>query len=283
LLLLLAAEPSSDQTVLWRAAGELGITAEAVEAAEAEGLVTTAPTLSLQSPVVRSVVYSRASGAERRCIHRLLADATDPDLEPDRLACHRAAASLEPDEQAACEHERLANQARASGDYARAGALLARAAVLTPGKERRAQRSLAAAEAELAAGAGARASARVAEASSEFTEAKGRYRALRLRVVIDREMMGAAGPADLLEAGQRLESLDARLAREAYLEALMAAIAAGEFCANGSVIEAVRVAQMAPSMPESQAAGAMCSSTEWSSSSRRAPQPLPRFFVARSP
>src|SRR6185437_6758860 len=93
LLVLAAAEPVGDVPLLWRAAERLGIGPEAAGAAEAASLIEIGARVRFRHPLVRSAAYRSAPASERRAAHRALADATDPRLDPDRRAWHRARAA----------------------------------------------------------------------------------------------------------------------------------------------------------------------------------------------
>jgi len=145
LLLLAAAEPLGDPVLLWRSARQFGIPEAAAQAVESEGLLTLDGAVTFRHPLVRSAVYGSAEPNERREAHLALADATDPQLDPDRRAWHRAQAASVPDEEVASELERSAGRAQARGGLAAVAAFLERAAALTPEPAHRAQRLLAAA------------------------------------------------------------------------------------------------------------------------------------------
>ena len=144
---------SAIRHVVRRAAEALGIREGTAIAVESEGLLAFGPEVVFRHPLVRSAVYRAAGLKERREVHRALAEATDPDIDPDRRAWHRAQAAAAPDEQVALELERSAARAQARGGFAAAGAFLERAAALTPEPSRRAQRALAAAQTKFQAGA----------------------------------------------------------------------------------------------------------------------------------
>jgi hypothetical protein len=130
--------------LVWRAAERLGITAQA--AVETDGLLSIGTRVIFRHPLVRSAVYSAASSEERQAVHRALADATDPEVDPDRRAWHLAQATPGLDESVAAEFERSAGRAQARGGLAASAAFLERAAGLTPEPSRRAERALAAAQ-----------------------------------------------------------------------------------------------------------------------------------------
>ena len=94
LLLVAAAEPVGDAPLFWRAVQRLGIAPEAAGAAEAAGLIELRDGTRFRHPIVRSAVYRSAAPAERREVHRALADATDPAVDPNRRAWHQACAAL---------------------------------------------------------------------------------------------------------------------------------------------------------------------------------------------
>ena len=153
LMLVAAAEPAGGPALVWRAAERLGIGAEAAWPAADAGLLTIGERVTFRHPLVRSAVYRAAPAPDRRAAHQALADATDPQADPDRRAWHRAQATLGPDEEVAAELERSAGRAQARGGPAAAAAFLERSAALTLDPARRAERALAAAQATYQAGA----------------------------------------------------------------------------------------------------------------------------------
>jgi DNA-binding CsgD family transcriptional regulator len=256
LLLLAAAEPMGDPALLWRAAGSLGINADATVApAEADGLLAVATRVTFRHPLVRSAIYRAASPQDRREVHRALAGVTDPRLDPDRRAWHRAQAAPGPDEDIAAELERSAGRAQARGGFAAAAAFLKRSAALTPEPERRAERTLAAAQAAAQAGAFDAALELLAAAEAGPLADLPRAGADLLRGQIAfASSRGSDAPLLLLKAAQRLEPIDVRLARETYLEALSAAIYGGRLAIGGALRDAAGAARAAPVAPQSPGA-----------------------------
>jgi hypothetical protein len=113
LLLVAAADDSGEIATVLRAAGELGVTVDALDAAEQAGLLQVrAGRLELRHPLVRSAVYQGAPLSKRQAVHRALASVLSADVEADRRAWHRAAASVSPDASVVEELERAAERAR---------------------------------------------------------------------------------------------------------------------------------------------------------------------------
>ena len=106
LLLVAAAEPLDDPLLVWRAAERLGIEFSAAAADATDGLLAIGERVMFRHPLVRSAVYRSATAQERRAVHLALAEATDPQVDPDRRAWHLAQASTAPDERVAMELER---------------------------------------------------------------------------------------------------------------------------------------------------------------------------------
>jgi DNA-binding CsgD family transcriptional regulator len=251
LLLVAAAEPIGDPALLWRAAERLELGPEAAAPAEAAGLLTLGVRVTFRHPLLRSAIYRAASPEERRSAHRALAAATDPKIDPDRRAWHRAQATLAPDEEVAAELERSADRARARGGLAAAAAFLERSAALTPDPSLRARRELTAAQAKHEAGAPTAALKLLAAADEGPLDQLQRARLERLRAQLAFALRrGSDAPPLLLAAAKRLEPLDAGLARETFLEALAAAIFAGRLGGGRGVLEVAETARAAPPAPQ---------------------------------
>src|SRR4051795_8636603 len=251
LLLTAAAEPLGDVTLLWRAAGRLGLGINPAAPARSEGLIELGARVRFRHPLLRSATYRSATVAERQEIHQALAEATDPDTDPDRRAWHRAQAASGPDEAVAAELERSADRAQARGGAAPAAAFLARAAELTPEPAERGRRSVAAAQAKFDAGASDAALELRATAELAPLDELQRARLERLRAeIVFARTRGSDAPALLLDAARRLEPVDAAMARETHLEAMAAAMFAGRLGDEPGVRETAEAAHAAPAAPQ---------------------------------
>jgi predicted ATPase len=115
LLLLAAADPVGDATLLWRAAQSLGLGPDSAEPAAAAQLLEIRAQVRFRHPLVRSAVYRAAPAADRRAVHGALAAATDPEIDPDRRAWHRAHSATAPDDEVAEELIESASRAQRRG------------------------------------------------------------------------------------------------------------------------------------------------------------------------
>ena len=82
LLLIVAAEPVGDPSLVWAAAERLGISADAASPAISSGLLNVGAQLRFRHPLVRSVVYREAPVDDRRLAHAALAAARTPAAIP---------------------------------------------------------------------------------------------------------------------------------------------------------------------------------------------------------
>src|SRR4051794_33074029 len=222
LLQLAAADPVGDPLLVWRAAERLGISTDAATAPAQVGLLEFGARVRFRHPLVRSAAYRSASLQERQEAHRALAEATAPEIDPDRHAWHRAHAAAAPDEDVAEELDRSAARAQARGGLAAAAAFLERSVQLTLEPARRAERLLAAARAKRDAGAFEAALGLLVTLETEqldsFSTAEAEH--VRGQIALEQQRGSDAAPL-LLSAARRLAPFDAPLARETHLEALV--------------------------------------------------------------
>jgi DNA-binding CsgD family transcriptional regulator len=247
LVQLAAADPSGDRSLVWRAAGRLGIPVQAGALAAEAGLVEFGAQVRFRHPLARSAVYRSAPITERQRMHAALAEVTDPVADPDRRAWHRAQAAAGPDDDVAAELERSAGRAQARGGLAAAAAFLERSVALTADPARHAGRVLATAQASMQAGAFGKALDLLATAEAEPLDEFQRARADLLRGhVAFAAGLGSDAPTLLLKAATELEPFDLELARETYLTAWRAAGMAGHLADAGVLVEICRRAQALP-------------------------------------
>lgn len=223
LLLLVAAAPPGNPSLLWRAAGHLGIAPDHADRALAEGLLT--PALDFRHPLIRSAVYRGADAAGRRAAHAALAAAYDPVLDPDRHAWHRAQATIGLDEQVAAQLEQASERARARGGHAEQAAFLSRAAELSPDPRAQAARLVAAARAHLVLGDPDAAGRMLDRAEPGLDRPVPRALARRARATAETYAgRYAAAPAILSEAAASIAGEEPELARRMMFEAMQAVL-----------------------------------------------------------
>lgn len=246
LLLIAASEPVGDAALFLRAAAQLDIPIDALAPAEAAGIIEFGHRMRFHHPLMRSAAYRAAELGDRRTVHRALAEATDPQADPDRRAWHAASAATGPDDAVAAELEASAGRAQSRGGIAAAAAFLERAAVLTRDPELRGSRAISAAQAKRDAAAPEAAYELLSLAEAGPLSALQRAQVARMRAQMDfvrsrakstgAPLVGAAA-TQLLDAARGLEGLDDGLARETYLESLTAAMYAGRLGEPGLLTE----------------------------------------------
>ncbi|MCW2936799.1 MAG: ATPase [Actinomycetia bacterium] len=251
LLQLAAADPSGDRSLVWRAAGRLGIPVQAMAPAVEAGLVEFDAGVRFRHPLVRSAAYRSAAVADRQQVHAALAEATDPAADPDRRAWHAALATAGPDEEVAAELERSTGRAQARGGLPAAAAFLERSALLTADPAQHVRRILAAAQAHLQAGAFGKALDLLATAEAGSLDEFAGSQAELLRGHVAFASGSSRDAAVLLvRVARRLEPFDSGLARETYLAAWGAVLVAVEqFGEGGILLEICRAVRAVPPPP----------------------------------
>ncbi|MET0698455.1 MAG: AAA family ATPase [Mycobacterium sp.] len=230
LLLIAAAEPVGEAAWLWSAAQRLGVGVADAAPAEAAGLVGLDTRISFRHPLVRSAIYRSEPAVQRHRVHAALAETISGPDAGDYRTWHRAHAISTPLEGIAAELVESADRARQRGGIAAAAAFLEYAVDLTPDARTRARRALDAATAKLDAG-DTQAATRLSEVA-DATAVDARHHAYvalltaKLAFASDR---GRGGPRLLLAAARELADHEPSLARDTYLEALMAAMIVGRF------------------------------------------------------
>ena len=248
LLLLAAAEPLGDPALLWRAAERLGIDpGDQILATGLSGFLNIDTRIRFAHPLLRSAVYRGASAQERRRVHAALAEVTDPDVDLERLAWHRAQAAGDPDEGLAEELEKCAIRAQGRGGPAAAGAFYLRASELSPQPRPKARRLLTAADAYHQAGlpdASLQLLSRL-DTSVQSTLEAAQLQLLQARIAFTMGR-GSETAAMLVRAAQQLQELDPDLARATYLEALRAAWFSAHLSQGPTVQEIAQEAAQSP-------------------------------------
>ena len=272
LLLLAAADPTGDPVLVWRAAGRLGIGAEAAGPAAEAGLAEFGapgavpasagalgglPVGAGAGPAGGAPGPGRGHRSGR--LTRTAGPGTGRRPRPGRM--RRSPPSWSDS----------AGRAQARGGLAAAAAFLERAAALTADPARRAERTLAAAQANLQAGAFGKALELLATAEAGPLDELQGARADWLRGQIAfASGPGSDAPPLLLKAARRLEPLDPDLARETYLDAWQAALFAGHLAGGGDLEEVSRAARALPPPDAPAAAGRPAAGRSGAAGHRRA-------------
>ncbi len=235
-LLIAALDDRDEVATVMRASDEAGLPADALDAAEHDGLLRIADgAVEFRHPLVRSALLESSTHSQRRAGHAALAAALSADQHADRRVWHQALASVSADEEVAAALEASARRYESRAGHASAATAFARAAELSSSDGSRMRRLAAAAQAAWAAGQPDQARdliARVLPLAPDGLRAELLY----LRGVIEARTSDLRGAiAVLVEAAETSESPS--LALDALSEATEAANYAGEY-AQGAAIAA---------------------------------------------
>ena len=242
-ILVAAAEASGESSLVRRAALRLGCTEDAELDAVRSRLLTTTPSLVFRHPLIRSAVYTGANAADRRKVHRALADSIDRSIDPDRWAQHLAALTTGFDGRLADDLESGANRARDRGGYAAEASLLTQAAGFTEQADLRSERLLGAAAAALNAGSSRRARKLLNQATIESTDPLQLAQAQQLDGRLHVSMVQPSlAPALFLAAARQFLPLDVDRARHSMLEAFDAFLMSHYFTRGTDGAEIAKVA-----------------------------------------
>ena len=240
--------------LLWLAAERLGLGIDDAAPAEEADLISIDTRVRFRHPLVRSAIYRGATLSSRRRAHQALADALDRQPDNELRAWHRAQAAATPDEAIARSSKALPNRQQAW--WSRGCCCLSR-----PGDTPHARSSPAGASYPLAGRAKLDAGApdaalelvAIAEDGTSDDLQSAQHLLLRARIAFAGHSGGDASLL-FLAAAARLTPLDEGLARETYLEALMASNLAGRLPGQDgadpkSVARAAKAAPPAPQPP----------------------------------
>ncbi len=252
-LLLVAAAGSApaDHRFVAAAAARLACWPEGLESLERASLLHLDPMPQFRHPLVRSVIYAGSPAQERRSAHRALAESADAAGDVVRGAWHLGLAASEPDEAVAARLEDVADAALARGGCGMAAAFRARAALLTPDRAARSERTMAAAQNLLLSGSPARARDLLAALDVEADGLRQRGQARRLEGQVRYALGEANGTVPLLiAAAEDLRDVDRQLARDTLLDGLSAAQLTGSSPRPGErTSDIARIARAMPLPP----------------------------------
>jgi DNA-binding CsgD family transcriptional regulator len=220
---VLVAAAAGDLDVVARACAALGVDPAALDEAAAAGLLrVTAGGIVFRHSLVRSAVWSDATPAAQRAVHRAVAAAL-PAYDADRRAWHLGEAALGPDADAARGLVAAAVGARSRSAHAVAAGAFERAARLSPDPADRIERFVSAGESAWQAGMGERALALLAQASVLGPAADVRARIAGQRGTIAIRTGSIEQARDLLvAAGDDIAGTDPDTAVLLYADAILA-------------------------------------------------------------
>jgi DNA-binding CsgD family transcriptional regulator len=226
LLLVAAADDTSDAAVIFRAAGGLGVRPDDMEPIERVGLASVDPggRFSFRHPLVRAAVYQGSTFPARLAAHKALAGALEGDEHAERRVWHLAATALGPDEAIAGDLEQSAERSEQRGGHAVAAAAYERAAELSPARADGGRRLVAAAQAAFRAGQADRAAGLSTRAEPMVDDPVVANELTRLRGRIEFARGSALNAhAMLLAAARGMAERDPRAAAALLIEAARAA------------------------------------------------------------
>ena len=227
-LLTAAATATRSTNVLLRAGHQLGFDVSDVESLESAGLVTIdGPGLTFVHPLARSSVYHQAAAAERRRVHRALADVVVPDERP----WHLAAGTIGTDEEAAMALEALAKRAADRTAFATAVRALELASELSPSPQQRSERAVLAAQLVLTANLSLEVSFRqIRHALATVPDEDTRLLLTYLRgILVHRAQRGVgSGSEELAAAAERALELGSAMAPLLFAQAAYVGLLGGD-------------------------------------------------------
>jgi ATP/maltotriose-dependent transcriptional regulator MalT len=245
LLLVAAADDSEDVAVVVRAAAILGLPADALNAAEAGGLVSVrGRQVVFRHPLVRSALYGAATSADRRAAHGALAQVlADDESNVDRRVWHLSASALDDSGDVTLALEAAAERAEARNGNVAAAKALQRAAELKANPAERGRLLVRAAWNLSRAGRDEQAAQRAAEASPLVVDAVQRA---RLAEVHGLAAIRNGRPLDtvplLIEAAHDVATIEPRIALELLWLARMIAFQGGDINTH------IEITRLAPSI-----------------------------------
>jgi Amidase len=250
LVLTAAAEPLGDVALLCRALDRLWIAPQAGAPAESAGLIALGVQVGFRHPAVRSAAYQSATLEEKHDVHRALADAADPVLDPDRRAWPRGPRDVATRRGVGIRARGLGR--RGAGRWRPGGG----GRVSRPGgpadeRPRAPRTPRARRRPGNAPGRCARRRTCAAGDRTRGADGPPPARPVRPPASADRVRLERGGDARAPARGgqSNLEALDVELGGETYLDAFTTAVLGGGLSRGASLAEVARAVRAAPAPP----------------------------------